>query len=340
MIRRYLFVFGVICVTIALAGVALPYITPTPLGHQALHLSLEAPLSLITEPDDGTQAILENIKDASTSIDLVIYELEDPAVEQALVDAHIRGVTVRVLLDNLNTFGRHPNQPAFDFLKNNNVQVEWSPRYFALTHQKTFIFDDTRAIVMTFNLTPQYYDSSRDFGLVDDDTADVVAIENAFDSDWNSKDVTADVGDDLVWSPGSADTLLELIRSASTTLDIYNEEMADPRVMQALEDASTRGVLVRVDMTYATNWKPAFNELTNAGVEVRTYASSAKFYIHAKVIIADQKETFVGSENFSGQSLDANRELGLLIEKPDILNSLEQTFNSDWASSRPYVVKN
>lgn len=299
-------------------------------------IPIQAPLSLIVEPDDGLAPITNVIASASSSIDLVIYELEDPDVEAALAAAQARGVAVRVMLDNLNSFGRHPNQPAYDYLQAHHVPVEWSPAYFTLTHQKTLIVDNRTALVMTFNLTPQYYRSSRDFAFVDPDHVDVAAIESAFNSDWKDTQATAPRGRDLVWSPGSADVLLGLINAASTTLDIYNEEMADPRITSALEVAAERGVGVRVVMTYDTSWKAAFAELVQRGVDVRTYASSASFYIHAKAVIADDTRAFVGSENFSAQSLDTNRELGLLVSRPDLVGALEATFAHDWVGARPY----
>ena len=301
------------------------------------HVSAQAPVSLITEPDDGMAPVLQAIHGATTSIELVVYELEDASVGEALVEAQSRGVAVRVLLDNVNTFGNHPNQAAFDFLQAHNIPVEWSPQYFALTHQKTLITDDAQVLIMTINLTPQYYDSSRDFAIADLDPADVSAIEAAFSADWSGERAMASNGNDLVWSPGSAPTLLAMIQSASTSLDVYNEEMADPRVISALESAAQRGVRVRVDMSYDTNWKSAFQSLSAAGVSVRTYASSAAFYIHAKVIIADHAEAFVGSQNFSTPSLDDNRELGILLTRPSVLSSLEETFEKDWAGSRVFV---
>ena len=267
----------------------------------------------------------------------LMTELEDTQMEQELVAAHERGVAVRVILQNLNNFGNHPNQAAFDFLQAHGVPVEWAPSYFPLTHQKTLMLDSSKAFIMTFNLQPQYYGSSRDFGIVDKDAADVSAIEAAFNADWEGRQIFAGNGSDLVWSPGSANTLLAMIQSASTSLDVYNEEMVDPRIITALEQAAARGVDVRLDMTYDTSWKAALQTLAAAGVNVRTYASTAKLYIHAKVIVADGSEAFVGSENFSAQSLDANRELGVLIKRADILTSLESTFGQDWAGSRPFV---
>ncbi len=297
-----------------------------------------APLRLIIEPDDGIQEIEKAINEAKTSVDLVIYELEDPDIEEALAAAEGRGVSVRVILQNVSSFGRHPNQAAYEFLKEHKVPVQWAPDYFALTHQKTLIEDGVRVYIMTFNLTPQYYATSRDFGIVDEDPSDVAVIEETFSSDWSGNRITAKPGRDLVWSPNAMPYLLSLINGAANSLDIYNEEMAEPDVTDALEQAAKRGVDVRVVMTYATNWKEALNSLTAAGVSVRTYASSADFYIHAKAIIADRERAFVGSENFSRQSLTKNRELGILIAQSGIIDSLENTFESDYGNARPYAV--
>lgn len=299
-----------------------------------------APLSLITEPVDGTVAVRTAIQQAQKSVDLVIYELTDADVESDLVAAETRGVHVRVLLNHKGPFAAVPNQPAFTMLQNSGVPVAWAPAYFTFTHQKTLIVDGTTAIIMTFNLTPRYYASSRDFGLVDTNLRDVAAIEQVFNSDWSGNKSDVSDGQDLVWSPGSADALLDLINNAKTSVDIYNEEMADPRITSMLESAAARGVAVRVVMTYATNWKPVFNELIAAGVGLKTFASTGKLYIHAKMVMADDHTVFIGSENFSQTSLDGNRELGILITRPDIVSSLLTTFNDDYARARVYTTKN
>jgi phosphatidylserine/phosphatidylglycerophosphate/cardiolipin synthase-like enzyme len=53
-------------------------------------------------------------------------------------------------------------------------------------------------------------------------------------------------------------------------------------------------------------------------------------YIHAKLIVADGARAFVGSQNLSTASLDSNRELGILISDPAILQVLAETFAQDW----------
>ncbi len=101
-------------------------------------------LSLITEPAAGVTPVLNLINTAKHSVDLVMYELEDPGIEQALVTAQSRGVKVRVLL-NGGYYGKpeaiQPNQTAYNYLQNHHVPVHWTPKYFALTHQKTLVID-------------------------------------------------------------------------------------------------------------------------------------------------------------------------------------------------------
>jgi phosphatidylserine/phosphatidylglycerophosphate/cardiolipin synthase-like enzyme len=61
----------------------------------------------------------------------------------------------------------------------------------------------------------------------------------------------------------------------------------------------------------------------------------AFLYIHAKMVLADvgsaQAQAYIGSENLSCVSLGENRECGIIVTEPAILQRLEATFQSDWA---------
>lgn len=256
-----------------------------------------------------------------------MYQLEDEDVEQALVQAEGRRVTVRVILDQ-----NYHSLKSYQYLQARGVAVRWATVRYAITHQKTLVVDDKTAVIMTFNLRAQFYSTSRDFGLVDCDPADVTAIEQTFAADWQDRSLIATSGDNLVWSPGSAPALLTLIDHAQTSLEIYNEEMADDRITAALAQAARRGVRVRVVMTEQSDWDEAFAHLRMAGAEVHTYPANANLYIHAKMVLADSKTAFVGSENFSDYSLDKNRELGLIIHDSSVIKALSAVFESDFAA--------
>lgn len=294
--------------------------------------------SLVTEPHDSIVPVLQMIQGAEKSIDLVMYELEDTQIENALIYAEKNGVAVRVLL-NEGDYGAQPSSysaAAYQYLQAGGVSVHWSPSYFALTHQKTMIVDGNQAVIMTFNLTPQYYSTDRDFGIVDKDPEDIAAVETAFNDDWQDKKDTAAPGDDLVWSPGADTELLAMINNTRSSLCIENEEMSDTPVVNALISAAKRGVKVEIVMTYFSNWSASFTKLAAAGVAIRTYAANASLYIHAKLILSDADIAFVGSQNFSASSLQDNRELGIMLTDANIINSLSATFQSDWLGGTPY----
>jgi len=290
--------------------------------------------------------VLAMVRAASTSVDLEIYELDDPQIEAALVTDERRGVAVRVLLSSgYKGAPSTANGGTYEFLRSRGVPVRWSPSYFSLTHEKSLVVDGDRALIMTFNLVSKYYATGRDFGIVDGDRRDVLSIEHTFNGDWNGSGVVGtgndgDRGDDLVWSPGAASALIALINGAKKSLYVYNEEMADMDVAKALIDAAGRGVAVYVDMTGADEWKWEFKELATAGVHIRTYADAddAPLYIHAKMIIADDARAFVGSENFSAGSLDSNRELGIVIGDHAIIAHLMKTFAVDWRRATPFAL--
>ena len=330
---------GIAIVSVFYIGAHMTQHTPPVVPAVEQKTLINDALSLVVEPDDGMHVVTQLIDNAKTSVDLVMYELDDATIERALANASARGVSVHVLLaTGYQGAPSKINTAAYTYFQAHHVSVQWTPTYFALTHQKTLIVDKDTALIMTFNLVSKYYSTGRDFGVLDRDPTDVSAIETAFESDWNGTHVAAPNGDDLVWSPGSSDALVALIDSAKQSLLIYNEEMDDVAIEYALEAAAHRGVSVEVLMTYSSQWKKAFSDLVAAGVSIHTYSASvhAPLYIHAKMVLVDNATAFLGSENFSYGSLASNRELGIVFSKPDILTSLETVFNSDWGKGTAF----
>ena len=291
---------------------------------------------LIVEPDQGYAPIYRLLGSAKHSVDMTMYELRDGNAEKALIDDAARGVVVRVLLDKQYHGGPY-NTPAFEDLATHGVAVQWASTKVAITHQKSFVIDGAKAVIMTGNLTSSYYATSRDFAVVDTNRGDVDAIAATFELDWANSAGAAPAGADLVWSPGSQAALVSLIASAHHTVAVENEEMAAPLIVAALEAAARRGIVVQVVMTNSPSWKAGFDALKSAGAQVRTYKNSTRtLYIHAKIVDVDGKRVFLGSENFSVGSLQRNRELGLITTSPSILASIGKAVASDFAGATPW----
>ena len=291
--------------------------------------------TLITEPDQGLAPIYNLISSAKSTLDMTMYELTDTQAEQLLGQAASAGVTVRVILDQ--NLEKSSNTDAYNYLNSHGVAVHWANPTYSATHQKTITADGATSAIMTLNLTAQYYTTSRDFAVIENDANDIAAIEATFEVDFANSAITPPVGDDLVWSPtNSQSAILGVINSAQHSLLTESEEMSDKNVVQALVNAAGRGVEVQVAMTNTANdYASQFNQLVAAGAAVSTYASDASLYIHAKVILADSgssgAQVFIGSENFSSASLTENRELGLIISDPMIMQGIETTLAGDFS---------
>jgi cardiolipin synthase A/B len=291
-------------------------------------------LSLLLEPQAGMTPLYNFMSSARKSLDMTMYELSDPTAEQILISDHKRGVRVRVLLDH-DYSGASVNQAAFTTLTSAGVPVAWA-NDSEIFHQKTITVDGDASAVMTGNLTPQYYATTRDLVVIDSQPADVAAIESVFATDWSGAAPSpGPSGVDLVWSPGSEPQLAGVISSATRSVVVENEEMDSIPIEEALESDAERGVDVTVVMTADPEWDTAFSQLESDGVHVVLYPDTASaLYIHAKVIDVDGAKTFIGSENFSTASLDYNRELGLITSAPDVLSPLNSTLSSDIAGGQ------
>jgi hypothetical protein len=291
--------------------------------------------SLLILPDQGESAIYSFINSATSSIDMTMYELRDTTVTTDLVNREKAGVRVRVILDAKQT---SVNGAAFSALQAGGVGVTYSSSAFTYTHQKTITVDGAESYISTGNLDTMYYSTSRDYGVFDTDAADVAAIERVFNADYAKTSITPTDGDDLVWSPTDSQThLLALINGAQHSLAIEQEEFSDTALVSAIVADEKRGVTVRVVVEDPSSYSTELSQVTAAGGKVVGYSSSTGFYVHAKAIVADYGTTtakvFLGSENFSDNSLNDNRELGLIVNDPGVLNGVESTFNADFGQT-------
>jgi cardiolipin synthase A/B len=299
---------------------------------------------VFVEPDDGEQVIINAIRSAQKSIWLEIYILSDRNVIRTLEEASNRGLDVRVMLEPHPFGGGSPPSKTMDTLAAAGIKTQPTNPGFPLTHEKGMIIDGAIAYIMTSNFSRSALGGSsggsgyrnREYGIIDTIPQDVQAIAAIFNADWNHS--TAQFNDpNLVVSPiNSRNDFTNLINSAHNTLLIEAEEMNDSNIEQALASAAQRGVHVEVILPTAQGSSGNSNSqgitaIKQGGAQVR---EDAQLYIHAKIIIVDGRIAFVGSENISTQSLDQNRELGIIVSDATVLNKLQATFHNDWGVSQ------
>lgn len=282
--------------------------------------------TMLVEPRDGPRGITRVINRAQTSLFVEVYILSDARIIHALERASAQGVAVYVLLEP-HPYGLGSQAVGVaERLRAAGIRVRWSRPGFVYTHAKTIVADGRVAIISTANFSRSAFSHNREFLLIDHRRRDVRAISAIFRADWDRVSTRIN-DDDLLISPdNSRSKLVRLIESARHYLDVYAEEIADGPMEHLLARMRDRGVTVRVLLPIAAT--PGARWLVAHGVAVRALASP---YIHAKAIIADGREAFVGSENLSTTSLDRNREVGILVRGADVV-VLGRVFSRDWSS--------
>jgi phosphatidylserine/phosphatidylglycerophosphate/cardiolipin synthase-like enzyme len=296
--------------------------------------------TLVTEPDEGLTALYNLIASAVKSIDMTMYELTDVTVVDALAKAAGNGLTVRAILDQNGE--KTANTPAYNYLEQHSVAVHWANPAYAVTHQKTITVDQTISAIMTLNLTPNYYSTSRDFIVITNSAADVAAIEATFNADFNNSAITPPTGENLVWSPTNSLSSLEaLIAGATHSLLIAQEEFSESAIESAVLAALKRGVAVTlVQEDIESKYTATLTALKSAGARIAVYTSNTGYYIHAKTLLADYgtagAKLFVGSENFSTPSLTKNRELGLIFSDAKCMTGVYTAITRDFANGTPF----
>jgi phosphatidylserine/phosphatidylglycerophosphate/cardiolipin synthase-like enzyme len=298
-------------------------------------------LNLIVEPDAGLSPIVNAIRDARQAVWLEIYLLTNKSVLTALEDDANRGIDVRVMLE------QHPygssgvsSQETIAKLQAAGVKAQSSNPAFTLTHEKSMIIDRSTVYIMTSNMTNTAlgvgnYSHNREYDIIDTQAQDVQAAMAIFQADWE-RNVPSFYDPNLVVSPLNSRTAFNtLIAHARQTLLVTSEEMKDSGIEQDLTAAARRGVRVQVILPAPTG-PPGSDQdsdlasILRGGVEVR---EDPQLYMHAKIFVVDGQTAFVGSENISSQSLDQNRELGIIVADRNALTTLQRTFQHDWNAS-------
>jgi phosphatidylserine/phosphatidylglycerophosphate/cardiolipin synthase-like enzyme len=196
------------------------------------------------------------------------------------------------------------------------------------------IVDQFTLMVMNLNWTEAAFSENRELAVVTDDPARVTQALAIFENDWAGQSETP-IGPLVISPETSRNDLLQFIASAEATLDVYAEVMTDQEILDALVEAQLRGVRVRLVMSEAAGeslWHEEPGFLARSGIEVIIVNQP---YIHAKALIVDGTAAWIGSQNFTANSLDNNREIGTFVNDAPSLARIVRAFEADVAAGMP-----
>jgi phosphatidylserine/phosphatidylglycerophosphate/cardiolipin synthase-like enzyme len=134
----------------------------TPLSGESI-IPLENTGDILILPDLRTKdTLIESINATKKRIWIEIYTWTDKDILASVIDAHRRGVDVRVILEP-NVYGTpRINSPTYKTLKSAGIDVAYADGYrYVFTHAKFFLLDDI-FYISTGNLTYSSFTKNRD----------------------------------------------------------------------------------------------------------------------------------------------------------------------------------
>ena len=110
----------------------------------------QATVEVAFSPQAGaTELVVKAIAEARKSIRLAAYSFTSKPVAQALLEAHKRGVDVKVVVDKSQASARYSSA---NFLANVGIPTRIDYRY-AIMHDKFIVIDDRNVETGSFNFT-------------------------------------------------------------------------------------------------------------------------------------------------------------------------------------------
>lgn len=278
-------------------------------------------MKLLIQPGDGVRSLVRAIEKARKSVEIVIFRFDRIEIEHALEDAVKRGVFVHALIAYTNRGGeKNLRNLEMRFLAA-GITVARTSNDLVRYHGKMMIIDGKRLYLLAFNLTRLDIDHSRSFGIVTANRQLVREAAKLFEKDTKRQSYTPGCARFLVSPLNARKQLNAFIQGAKRELLIYDMKIADRAMTRLLEERAGAGVEVRIigKVTRKTS-----------GLTVRKLNGMR---LHARVIIRDRSQMFIGSQSLRELELDARREIGIIVPDRKITGSVLKVFEADWSSA-------
>ena len=279
-------------------------------------------MRLFVQPEAGLEPILAAIRGAKKSLQILIFRLDRPEIEKALVEAVERGVRVQALVANTNRGGDKVLRRFEMRSLEGGVTVTRTSGDLVRYHGKMLIVDGKELLLLAFNFTHLDINMSRSFAISTTNKRLVAEAMRLFECD--SKRVPYEAGDkDFIVSPVNArEQLTAFVQGAKRQLLMYEMKISDGDFVTLLNEKISAGVDVRV-----------IGSASNKGSTLPTRKLPMR--LHARVIVRDGRSVFLGSQSLRKLELEARREIGIIVHDAKIAKQMIEVFDKDWSAATP-----
>ena len=156
----------------------------TTLDYQVYFNQLAPTAEVITTAQTNMEAALLNlINNANTSLDMAIYGLNRQSIIDALIAAHNRGVTVRVIGDDEAATVSY--QPYYQMLNNAGIPIVTDTSLSSIQHNKFLVIDGQIVWTGSTNWTDTGFTLNANNSIMITDTTLAAVYTTEFSEMWN-----------------------------------------------------------------------------------------------------------------------------------------------------------
>lgn len=331
-------------------------------------------MSLLTTAETTFEEIFGAMEAAQRYILVQFYIIRDDTLgrrlEEAMIGAAQRGITVRLLYDAIGSNGLSARY--LGRLRDAGIMVADVNRLFGprsrlqinfRNHRKTVVVDGRIGFVGGFNVGDEYADPTSRYGTWRDTHCRltgpmVTQLQLVFAEDWYGattepltdalnwhSDIDEQGMDGLIMATGPADPIdsgalyfCAAIHEARTRLWIASPYLVvENDILSALKLAAMRGVEVRLLVPkirdHWSTWLAAFayfDELRDAGIQIWRYEGG---FMHQKVVLIDDRIASVGTTNLDNRSCRLNFEATAVLFDSRAAEAVHEMLHQDFARS-------
>lgn len=287
--------------------------------------------------DGPDEALAASIDAARLSVDVAIYSLNLWSIRNALLRAHARGVTVRMVMESDNMDANEVQDLIAAGIPVRGDQQE------GLMHDKFVIIDryEVWASAMNFTVNGAYEDNNNLLHIRSGEIAEnyLVEFNEMFEQGQFGPYVIANTPNPLVviegtvvevyFSPddGVQARLVELLNAAQQSIHFLAFSFTADSLGNAIRNRAAAGVTVAGVMEaeqVTSNTGTEYDPFLQAGLNVLLDANDD--LMHHKVLIIDESIVVTGSYNFSASAETRNDENVIIIYNRDVASAFLSEF--------------
>jgi len=304
----------------------------------------ESPLS--SQGTGGVDGpLVDAIDNAKLSVDVAAYSLSLNSVRFALINAHNRGVTVRMVMESTNMDRSDPQE-----LINAGIPIVGDEQQ-GLMHDKFMVIDKSEVWLGSMNFTDSgtYDDNNHIMRIHSTKIAEnyTTEFEEMFNENLFGENVRAatphpeltidkvDVKNYFSPDDGVLNALALVVDSAQESIYFLAFSFTSNELGDIVREKDAAGLTVKgvmEDEQVRSNQGTEYDPFLQAGLDVRVDGNAGQ--MHHKVFIIDEKIVVLGSYNFSQSAETRNDENVLIIYNEAIAKQFMLEFERIWSLTR------